>query len=113
MKPSVQLRPVGSLTGGVTRWHVVAAETTVGWIGIVGRESSALVVGYEIGNEHRGRGYASAALRALCSQTRQPVIAETLADHTASRRVMENAGMRLMDVDGATVRYAYDVPSAP
>jgi RimJ/RimL family protein N-acetyltransferase len=35
------------------------------------------------------------------------VIAETDVDHVASRRVMEKAGMQLLDTDGRRVRYGF------
>jgi RimJ/RimL family protein N-acetyltransferase len=62
----------------------------------------------------RGRGYATAALRALLAHLLadprvRRVVAGTLEDHTASRRVMEKTGMRhhetrVGEVDGRTVR---------
>ena len=101
-------------------WAVVESATglRVGTIGFFGREpDGALVVGYEIANERRGHGFATEALCAVLEQAHDAVIAETQADHVASRRVMEKAGMRLfgVDVDRARVRYTYDraVPSTP
>jgi RimJ/RimL family protein N-acetyltransferase len=59
-----------------------------------------------------GRGYATAALRALLGQLLgdrrvRRVVAEALVEHTASRRVMEKAGMRpcgqrIGEVDGTS-----------
>lgn len=67
-------------------------------------------VGYTVVEPCWGQGYATEALRALLGHVlAQPdihrVIAETLVDHIASRRVMEKAGMtycgeRLDAVDG-------------
>jgi len=87
----------------------------IGRIGFFGREQDALIVGYEIANGWRGRGFATESLRALLSHTDGTVIAETEADHLASRRVMEKAGMDLVDTDGPRVRYALNcaVPSTP
>jgi RimJ/RimL family protein N-acetyltransferase len=109
--------------GEPTTWDVVDRGTglSVGTIGFVGREpEGSLVVGYEIANDHRGRGFAAEALIAVLAHVTSTapaatVIAETEADHVASRRVMEKAGMHMVDVDGPRVRYAYHcaVPSTP
>ena len=55
-------------------------------------------VGYTVVQPCWGRGYATEALRALLDHVlAQPdirrVVAETMVDHVASRRVMEKAGM--------------------
>lgn len=55
--------------------------------------------GYSVVEPCWGQGYATEALRALLGHVlAQPgmgrVVAETMAEHTASRRVMEKAGMR-------------------
>jgi RimJ/RimL family protein N-acetyltransferase len=59
-------------------------------------------VGYTVVEPSWGRGYATAALRALLGHLLgdrrvRRVVAETLVEHTASRRVMEKAGMRPCD----------------
>jgi RimJ/RimL family protein N-acetyltransferase len=59
-------------------------------------------VGYSVVEPSWGHGYASEALRALLSHVlAEPgvrrVVAATMAEHTASRRVMEKAGMRCCD----------------
>jgi RimJ/RimL family protein N-acetyltransferase len=69
-------------------------------------------VGYTVVEPSWGRGYATAALRALLAHLLadprvRRVVAETLEGHTASRRVMEKAGMRqcqtrVGEVDGRT-----------
>jgi RimJ/RimL family protein N-acetyltransferase len=56
-------------------------------------------VGYSLVEPSWGHGYATEALRALLSHVlAEPgvrrVLAETMVEHTASRRVMEKAGMR-------------------
>jgi ribosomal-protein-alanine N-acetyltransferase len=55
-------------------------------------------VGYTVVEPCWGRGYATEALRALLAHVLAApdihrVVAETMAEHTASRRVMEKAGM--------------------
>jgi RimJ/RimL family protein N-acetyltransferase len=106
--------------GQVTHWDVVdrASGRCVGYVRFVGREpNDTLVIGYEIANEFRGRGFATEALRTVLAHTDGTVIAETEIDHAASRRVMEKAGMTLLHVDGERVRYAFTsdraVRSAP
>jgi RimJ/RimL family protein N-acetyltransferase len=109
--------------GLVAEWAIAerASGRTIGRIGFFGREpAGSLVVGYEIANDHRGRGFAAEALIAVLAHVTSTapaatVIAETQADHVASRRVMEKAGMHMVDVDGPRVRYAYHcaVPSTP
>jgi RimJ/RimL family protein N-acetyltransferase len=83
---------------------------------IVGEIGGALVdagagvvqVGYSIVRSCWGRGYATEALRVLLARLRagpavRRVIADTFTDHTASRRVMEKAGMRLVEERRAEV----------
>ena len=102
-------------TDATLRWRILDAATgaAVGLIHANGRDGDALVVGYEIDNQWRGRGLATEALGAVLERTTEPVLAETDVDHAASRRVMEKAGMHLIELDGARVRYRFDVPSAP
>jgi RimJ/RimL family protein N-acetyltransferase len=96
-----------------------ASGLVIGGIGFFGgpgpdREVS---VGYGVAPEWRGRGLATEALTAMlgyacASGLVRRVVADTEADHTASRRVMEKAGMALERVDGGHVRYAYDCVAA-
>jgi [ribosomal protein S5]-alanine N-acetyltransferase len=78
------------------------ADTTI--IGEIGSSldptTNSTQVGYSVVESCWGQGYATEALRALLAAllTRidvHRVIAETMVDHKASRRVMEKAGMRL------------------
>ena len=83
-------------------WFVVRREdeAIVGEMGYgFDAETSTATVGYSIVEPSWGRGYATAGLRALVTHLRseprvQRVLANTLADHSASRKVMEKAGMR-------------------
>jgi RimJ/RimL family protein N-acetyltransferase len=53
-------------------------------------------VAYWYGREHWGKGIATAALRALLAEVRErPLFARVIADHAASRRVLEKAGFRV------------------
>lgn len=61
--------------------------------------SGVAMVGYSVVEPSWGRGYATAALRGLVAHLRghpgvRRIVAETFADHVASRRVMEKAGLR-------------------
>jgi RimJ/RimL family protein N-acetyltransferase len=110
------LRPVSYDGGRPQRWQILDRETeeAVGTIGYVAREpDGALVVGYEITNAHHGHGFATEALVAVLVHAAGQglaIVAETEADHIASRRVMEKAGMRLREVEPDRVVYA-SVPS--
>jgi RimJ/RimL family protein N-acetyltransferase len=114
MTPRLVLEPE-EYDGDVVQWRVLDAvsQGPIGKIHVNGRDGDALVIGYEIDNQWRDHGLATEALRAILERTTEPVIAETEIDHAASRRVMEKAGMHLDSVDGARVRYRFDVPSAP
>lgn len=62
-------------------------------------DSATGKVGYTVVEPCWGRGYATEALRALLAHVlAEPdvdrVVAETMVEHIASRRVMEKAGMR-------------------
>lgn len=86
-----------------------ADRAVVGEIG-ANRDGATAQVGYTVVEPSWGQGYATEALRALVAHLLadpgvERVVAETLAGHAASRRVMEKAGMRLSgqrvgDVDG-------------
>jgi RimJ/RimL family protein N-acetyltransferase len=53
-------------------------------------------VSYWIGQDHWGRGIASAALRAFLSiQTHRPLLARVAKDNLASIRVLEKCGFRV------------------
>lgn len=87
-----------------------ADEAIVGEIGCSVEDASATgKVGYTVVEPCWGRGYATEALRALLGHVlAEPdirrVVAETMVENTASRRVMEKAGMtfcgKRADVDG-------------
>ena len=70
----------------------------VGWGGFKGPpKDGVLELGYEIAESRRGRGVATAAVRAMLAeaftdQRVTTVIAHTLAERNASNRVLEKAG---------------------
>jgi RimJ/RimL family protein N-acetyltransferase len=87
-------------------WAIEERESDafVGWFHLrpeEGHPDDEPELGYRLRREFWGRGYASEGSVALidrafaeCGATR--VVANTMVVHTASRRVMENAGLRLV-----------------
>jgi RimJ/RimL family protein N-acetyltransferase len=77
-----------------------ADSAIVGEIGCTVEDASDTgYIGYTVVQPCWGQGYATEALRALLAHVLaapeiRRVVAETLVGHTASRRVMEKAGMR-------------------
>ncbi|HJU03113.1 MAG TPA: GNAT family N-acetyltransferase [Actinomycetes bacterium] len=100
-----------SRAGGDGPWFMVRRDdgAVVGEIGAF-VDGSTAQVGYTVVEPSWGQGYATEALRALLAHLLADpgidrVVAETLERHTASRRVMEKAGMhlhshRVGEVDG-------------
>jgi ribosomal-protein-alanine N-acetyltransferase len=91
--------------------HRKPDDAVVGEIGAnLDAASATAQTGYTVVEPSWGQGYATDALRALLLHVLadprvRRVMAETLVTHTASRRVMEKAGMTLCgertgDVDG-------------
>lgn len=75
----------------VTR-TIVVGETVVGDIGSW-LDEGRRQVGYWIGREHWGRGYATEALRILLAEIPdRPVFAHVVLDNIGSRRVLEHCG---------------------
>jgi [ribosomal protein S5]-alanine N-acetyltransferase len=120
-------RPLDSGEPDLGPW-VVRHEVDLLLIGVVTCSRTELEgevsVGYEIAPSYRGRGCATEALGAavehlLSTPGVTRVSAVTTADHTASRRVMEKAGLRLQHEeqehrDNRTVtlvHYAIDRPA--
>lgn len=59
-------------------------------------------VGYWLGREYWGRGYATAALAAFLAEVRErPLYAHVVAHNRGSRRVLEKCGFVLADEPGA------------
>lgn len=71
---------------------IVADGEVVGWISSWDASDERLV-GYWIGRDHWGRGYATAALRAFVEVDRRRPLRAYVAEHNAaSRRVLEKCG---------------------
>lgn len=94
----------------------------VGWGGFKGAPKDGIVeLGYEIADARRGRGFATAAVRAMVTEAFADkrvtaVIAHTLPERNASNRVLEKAGFQYdgrAQEDGEAVwRYALTRPSS-
>ena len=91
--------------GGDPRWGTrffVTEEPVelVGWGGFKGPPADGVAeIGYEIAGGRQGRGYATAAVRAMVAEafadeSVRSVIAHTLPERNASNRVLERAGFR-------------------
>jgi ribosomal-protein-alanine N-acetyltransferase len=93
----------GARAGEVTEFdsYFMIRKTDGAAIGEIGSSrggDDAVQVGYSVVESVWGRGYASEALRVLLAELLarvdvERVIAATMVDHVASRRVMEKAGM--------------------
>jgi RimJ/RimL family protein N-acetyltransferase len=76
----------------LTRAVVAPGGHVVGNVGSWPDEGRRLV-GYAVGREHWGRGYASAAVAAFCAvDTARPLHAHVAEHNAASRRVLEKCG---------------------
>jgi RimJ/RimL family protein N-acetyltransferase len=118
------LTPIGPTTAGKLQWVAETAEGPVGWVTLNldtdDRRHGNATIGYTIGERFRGRGYGSAALRALLPIAfgRDTLALERLAavaavDNHASRRVLERNGFRfegvlrgLLIINGVRVDHA-------
>lgn len=84
--------------------EVRASEEFVGWIHLrpaQGHPPQEPELGYRLRRDSWGRGYAAEGCRALIDKAFaqhdvQRIVAETMAVHAASRRVMDKCGMRLV-----------------
>lgn len=120
-------QPSPSPSGDLGPW-LVARRADGAVIGTLSCARSAdageVSVGYDIARSCRGEGYATEALGAVVEHLLSlpdigRVCAETLTDHTASRRVMEKAGLRwrrdeVVEQDGhevTLVQYAIERPA--
>ncbi|MEM9972131.1 MAG: GNAT family N-acetyltransferase [Pseudomonadota bacterium] len=100
--------------GGVQgSWMMVADGEVVGLCGFKGLPTpeGSVEIGYGVASEHRGRGYATEAVRLLIAEARklqvQVIIAETEASNLPSERVLERNQFRAVgrrDIAGETYR---------
>jgi RimJ/RimL family protein N-acetyltransferase len=71
----------------------------IGFVGLICRDQGQGEIGWALGVEHRGRGYATEAARALMDYGFKTlglhrIHADTSSDNLASWRLMERLGMR-------------------
>ncbi len=75
---------------------IVAGEVVVGHI-VTWLDGGSREVGYWIGREHWGRGYATAALGLLLAESAErPIIAHVAVPNVGSRRVLEHCGFMVV-----------------
>lgn len=81
---------------GTGRYYLIwQNDTIVGRMNVHSIRDGVGEVGYRIGEEYSGRGYATSALRQLLAfhlPEYVELIAETITDHYASQRVLMRAG---------------------
>ncbi|MFM9368221.1 GNAT family N-acetyltransferase [Streptomyces sp. Da 82-17] len=94
--------------------YVIARAGDARAVGAIGFHTAPadgrVEIGYDIVAAARRNGYATAAVRALTARALADpgvttVRARTTPDNTASRRVLENAGFRLVGRDGEELTY--------
>jgi RimJ/RimL family protein N-acetyltransferase len=97
---------------GPRRIELRAGGAVVGGIGFLGPPDAdgAVLVGYGVAAEHRGRGIAGEALGAMLALARadggvRRVAGHAAADNLASRRVLEKAGFHLAGERDGLVLY--------
>lgn len=81
-----------------TLFRVIEADgVVVGWIGSWDADEDR-AVGYWLGRDHWGRGYATEALRAFLEvDPSRPMTAYVAVQNVASRRVLEKAGFVVVE----------------
>lgn len=106
--------------GSSPGWLVTLLDgTVIGECGCKGGVSAddAAEIGYRLAAPYRGQGYGREAVAALVDWLLGPgglrtVVAETVADNAASRRVLERSGFTVTSTDGAAVHYTRDALAA-
>jgi RimJ/RimL family protein N-acetyltransferase len=97
------LEAISSAAIGEFQWIVETPDGDAGWVtvSISSREHGIASLGYTIATDLRGRGYATAAVRAVCpfvfchdKLDLYRLEAVAAVDNVASRRVLERAGFQ-------------------
>jgi RimJ/RimL family protein N-acetyltransferase len=112
------LRLEAQLGGTPACWLIVRAGTVIGelgWKGGPGPDGTT-EIGYSLAPGYRGQGYASEAVAGFIRwATDQPgvrrVVAETLADNVASKRVLEKSGFAISSSKDGYVHWRRDTAS--
>jgi RimJ/RimL family protein N-acetyltransferase len=94
---------VGLVERGASAWLVELDGVVIGDCGTTGPLGPEVEVGFGLAAEFRGRGHGTELVRALAAALLEKpgvssVVAHTLPENTASRRVLEKAGF---EHDGA------------
>lgn len=98
---------------GMYQIQLLDAGTVIGDIGFHSApDNGSVEIGYGIVPQHRGNGYVTRSVVALCEWAlRQPdvheVRAETSPGNTPSQRVLVRAGFTFVDTTGEHLRYRY------
>ena len=80
------------------------AGNLVSWV-----DSGRRLVGYWLGREFWGRGFATGALRLFLQEVKtRPLYAHVARENRASRRVLEKCGFHVVGVDGVMPENAPD-----
>jgi RimJ/RimL family protein N-acetyltransferase len=87
----------------------------LGWKGGPGPDGT-VEIGYGVAPRYRGQGYATEAVTGFVGWVRgrhdvQSVVAETLADNLASRRVLEKCGFTVTEAIDAYVYWSCETAS--
>jgi RimJ/RimL family protein N-acetyltransferase len=83
----------------IVKRTIVVGETIVGNIAHF-MQFGFPAIGYWIGREHWGRGYATAAIRAFLAIVHErPLYARTAFDNVGSQRVLEKCGFAFLEND--------------
>ena len=114
--------PLDATLDGKVQWAVESCGVGVGWVSldVTSREHGIAAVGYTIGEEFRGRGLATWAVRQVIALAFDPngldlqrLEAVAAVDNLASRRVLAKAGFveegiarGLLVIDGVRVDHA-------
>lgn len=79
-------------------WAAFVDGEFIGWFCAEPQGDDAVAIGYRIAHRFWGRGYATEGARLMVTHAwdagAQRVVATTMAVNTASRRVLEKAGLR-------------------
>lgn len=87
---------------GHLEYGIYCDNVMIGFVNDCGIEEDTIEIGYVIHPDYKGHGYATEAVLAIVEELRemgfQKVMAGFFEENTASRRVMEKAGMQLSDL---------------
>ena len=99
---------------GARAWLVVLDGVVIGDCGTTGPRGPVVEIGFGLAAECRGRGYGTEVVRLLVASLQDDpivssVVAHTLPENTASRRVLEKAGFAFDGEHDGLARYVCHV----